>query len=168
MAYATESLATPLYVVGQSAVVKSAIAQFQNLSVDDKLAALWCVDAELERSAPPQTTQTARFQLAAGWLATLETMSPATRLQAIRAVVANENTPLSRGYGLLSLNTKLIAWEVLFAWMNEGSRWQIPSGAGRSKAAQTLSNTIVSKLNGGDKVAFFRQAIADMGIDPLA
>ncbi|MFN7659717.1 MAG: orange carotenoid protein N-terminal domain-containing protein, partial [Dolichospermum sp.] len=90
--------------------IPATIAVFKALSIDDQLAVLWYAYTEMGRSITPAATGAARLQLAEGLLNQIKQMSHPEQLEVMRDLAAQRNTPISRAYGILSVNTKLAFW----------------------------------------------------------
>lgn len=137
-----------------------------SLSVDDRLALLWFVYTEMGKSITPAAPGAARLHLADGLLHQIKSMSAADQLQAMRDLATNANTPISRAYGVLSANTKLAVWYQLAEWMNQGFVVGMPPGYQLSRDAQKVLKAI-QELDFGQQITVLRNAVIDMGVDPL-
>ncbi|MGC9505821.1 orange carotenoid protein N-terminal domain-containing protein [Baaleninema sp.] len=167
MAYATT--ANPaLSVVDSAALVPAVAARFSRLSVDDQLALLWFVYTEMGKSITPAAPGAARLHLAEGLLEQIKAMQPEEQLQVMRDLAAKRNTPTSRAYGALSVNTKLAFWYRLAQWMDEGTVIGVPQGYRMSRPAQEILNVLVTKADFSQQISILRKAVIDMGIDPLS
>ena len=97
--------------------VINVIAVFKSLSVDEQLAVLWFTYTEMGRSITPAATGSARLRLATGLLNQIKQMTHDQQLQVMRDLAAQNNTHISRSYGVLSPNTKLAFWYELSEMM---------------------------------------------------
>lgn len=172
MTYTTESTSTIFSNRFNSGVqladaVPATIALYQNLSVDDQLALLWCVYTEMGRSITPAAPGAARLQLTEGLLNCFKQMSHAEQLQAMRDLITKKNTPVSRAYGIFSNNTKLAFWYELSELMVQGFVVPMPAGYKPSRDVVKVLETI-QQLDFGQQITVLRSAVVDMGVDTLA
>lgn len=172
MAYATTSnLATnstsSLSLVEPTALVPEVSARIQRLTTDDQLALLWFVYREMGKSITPAAPGAARLHLAEGLLEQIRNMSDEEQLAVMRDLVAKRNTPISRSYGVLSVNTKLAFWYRLAQWMDDGTVVGMPPAYQLSAAAKDVLNILVTKADFSQQISILRKAVIDMGIDPL-
>ncbi|MDF5724161.1 MAG: orange carotenoid protein N-terminal domain-containing protein [Rhizonema sp. PD37] len=146
--------------------VTSTVAVFKTLTVDDRLAVLWYTYTEMGRSITPAATGTARLQLAEGLLIQIKQMPHSEQLQAIRDLAANNNTPISSSYGVLSANTKLAFWYELSELMVKGFVIPIPDGYKLSHDGAKILEAL-KLLDFGQQIIVLRKIVTDMGVDPL-
>jgi Orange carotenoid protein, N-terminal len=166
MAYTTDFSAN-LLLNTQIVDVPSTTASFQRLSVDDKLALLWFAYTQIGRSITPAAPGAARLQFAEGLLNQFKQMSHDEQYEAMRDLVRKVSTPITRSYGVLSVNTKLAFWYQLAELMKEGVVIPVPANYQMSRAAsETLA--AIEKLDFSQQITVLRNAVADMGVDPLA
>lgn len=147
--------------------VSSAIAAFKRLAVDEQLGLLWALYKDMGRSVTPAATGAARLQFAEGLLQQVKEMSEQEQLQFMRDLAANRSTPETRAYGVLGNNTKLAFWYQLAVLMDEGTVVPVPASYKLSTDAAKMFAEI-SQLDFGQQITVMRQAVVDMGIDPLA
>ncbi|NER26800.1 MAG: Orange carotenoid protein [Symploca sp. SIO1C4] len=148
-------------------VVTTTTAQIKRLSVDDQLALLWFAYTEIGRSITPAAPGAARLQFAEGLLNQIKQMPHQEQFQAMRDLVNKVNSPISRSYGVLSVNTKLAFWYQLAEMMKEGLVIPVPAGYKMSRqASQALAN--LTNLEFGQQITVMRKVVANMGVDPLA
>ncbi|MCH2243228.1 MAG: Orange carotenoid protein [Crocosphaera sp.] len=151
----------------QALDVNSVTEQFQSLSTDDKLGLLWVAYTEIGRSITPAAPGAARLQFAEGLLNQFKNMSQDEQLQAMRDLVNKVSTPVSRAYGVFTNNTKLAFWYTLAELMEAGVVIPVPPSYGLSEEANKTLSTIQS-LDFNKQITVLRNAVCDMGIDPLA
>lgn len=147
--------------------VPSTTALFKRLNTDDQLAVLWFAYTEMGRSITPAAPGAARLQFAEGLLTSIKAMSHEEQLQAMRDLVRKVSTPITRAYGILSVNTKLAFWYQLAELMNEGAVVPVPANYKMTPAANAVLNSI-EKLDFSQQITVLRNAVIDMGVDPLA
>ena len=147
--------------------VPATTAQIKRLSVDDQLALLWFAYTEIGRSITPAAPGAARLQLAEGLLNQIKQMSHAEQFQVMRDLVTKANTQISRSYGILSINTKLAFWYQLAEMMKNGFVVPVPAGYRMSRDTEKALETL-QQLDFGQQITVLRNAVVDMGVDPLA
>jgi len=145
----------------------STTALFNQLSVDDKLAVLWFAYTGIGRSITPAAPGAARLQLAEGLLEQIKQMSHDDQLRVMRELATNVNTPICRSYGVLSVNTKLAFWYQLAEMMKAGTVVPMPLGYKLSAIASRVLNELTA-LDMGQQITVLRNAVVNMGVDPLA
>ena len=151
----------------QAESIASAISVFKALSVDDQLSLLWSVYTEMGRSITPAATGPARLHLAEGLLNQIKEMEFSEQLKAIRDLVSQRNTPVSRAYGVLSPNTKLAFWYELSEMMVKGIVVPVPISYQLSNDGIAVLATL-KELDFGQQITILRKIVSDMGVDPLA
>ncbi|WP_048320769.1 orange carotenoid protein N-terminal domain-containing protein, partial [Crocosphaera watsonii] len=122
---------------------------------------------EIGRSITPAAPGAARLQFAEGLLNQFKNMSQDEQLQAMRDLVNKVSTPVSRAYGVFTNNTKLAFWYTLAELMEAGVVIPVPPSYGLSEEANKTLSTIQS-LDFNKQITVLRNAVCDMGIDPLA
>ena len=147
--------------------IPATIAVFKALSIDDQLAVLWYAYTEMGRSITPAATGAARLQLAEGLLNQIKQMSHPEQLEVMRDLSAQRNTPISRAYGILSVNTKLAFWYELSELMVKGFVIPVPAGYQLSRDGSQVLETL-KELDFGQQITVLRKVVSDMGVDPLA
>lgn len=147
--------------------IPATIAVFKALNIDDQLAVLWYAYTEMGRSITPAATGAARLQLAEGLLNQIKQMSHPEQLEVMRDLAAQRNTPISRAYGILSVNTKLAFWYELSELMVKGFVIPVPAGYQLSRDGSQVLETL-KELDFGQQITVLRKVVSDMGVDPLA
>ncbi len=153
--------------VGFAAPVTNAIQAFKGLTIDEQLGLLWVIYDNMGRSITPAAPGAARLQFAEGLLSDVKVMAPQEQLQFMRDLVAQKNTALTRSYGVLSNNTKLAFWYQLAEAMRTGEVVPVPSFYKLSQGAMAVFGQI-SRLEFNQQITVLRQAVVDMGVDPIA
>lgn len=154
------------YSTQRSDVVVKAIASFQSLSVDERLAVLWFVYTEMGHSITPVATGSARLRLAAGLLEEIKQMSHNEQLQVMRDLAAQKNTQISRSYGVLSPNSKLAFWYELSELMVKGIVIPAPVEYQLSQQGYYVLETL-KELDFAQQITVLRKVVTDMGVDPF-
>jgi hypothetical protein len=146
--------------------VLSATQLFKSLSVDDQLALLWYVYTEMGRSITPAAPGAARMQFAEGVLNQIKQMSHSQQLEVMRDLAGKRNTPISRSYGIWSINTKLAFWFELSELMVQGFVAPMPPNYQPSRdVVQVLES--IKELDFGQQITVLRNSVANMGVDPF-
>ncbi|MGB5594103.1 MAG: orange carotenoid protein N-terminal domain-containing protein [Crocosphaera sp.] len=151
----------------QAVDVTSVTAQFQSLSTDDKLGLLWVAYTENGRSITPAAPGAARLQFAEGIINEIKNMSQDEQLQLMRDLTNKISTPITRAYGVLTNNTKLAFWYQLAELMEAGVVIPVPPYYQLSQEANATLVALQS-LDFNQQITVLRNAVCDMGVDPLA
>ena len=138
-----------------------------SLSVDDQLALLWYVYTQMGRSITPAAPGAARMQFAEGVLNQIKQMSHGQQLEVMRDLAAKRDTPISRSYGIWSVNTKLAFWFELSELMVQGFVAPIPPNYQASGDVEQALESI-KELDFGQQITVLRNAVVNMGVDPFA
>jgi hypothetical protein len=147
--------------------VATVTQQIKTLSVDDQLGLLWVIYTEIGRSITPAAPGAARLQFAEGLLNQVKAMTPEQQLTFMRNLVNQVSTPQTRAYGVLTNNTKLAFWYQLAELMEKGEVIPVPVGYTLSQSAN-LALMALQKLDFNQQITVLRNAVVDMGVDPLA
>lgn len=147
--------------------VPSTTAQYKSLNTDDKLAVLWFAYTEMGRSITPAAPGAARLQFAEGLLNQIKAMSHTEQLETMRDLVKKVSNPITRSYGVLSVNTKLAFWYQLAEMMKEGTVVPVPANYKMTREANIVL-TALQRLDFSQQITVLRNAVVDMGVDPLA
>ncbi len=158
---------TNTFLTNPIGAVETTLQEFQKLSTDEQLAALWFIYLETGKSITPAAPGAARLQLAQGLMDQVKAMSHQDQLQFMRNLVEKVNTPETRSYGVLSPNTKLAFWYRLAQWMEEGTVVPMPSGYQLSKAGKQVIGKI-QNLDFNQQITILRRCVVDMGVDAFA
>ncbi len=171
MVFTTNSLqnlsSNNLNYSNQVDAVAIATESFKRLKIDDQLGVLWFAYTEMGKSITPAAPGAARLQLAEGLLTQIKEMSKEEQLQAMRDLAAKNNTQICRSYGVLSANTKLAFWYELAELMSKGIVIPVPVGYQLPQDGLQALATI-RELDFGQQITVLRNAVVDMGVDPLA
>ncbi|MFP4133683.1 MAG: orange carotenoid protein N-terminal domain-containing protein [Halothece sp.] len=155
---------TNTFINSPVGAVETTLQEFQKLSTDEQLAALWFIYLETGKSITPAAPGAARLQLAQGLMDQVKAMSHQEQLQFMRNLVEKVNTPESRSYGVLSPNTKLAFWYRLAQWMEEGTVVAMPSGYQLSQPGRQVIGKI-QNLDFNQQITLLRRCVVDMGVD---
>jgi len=166
MAFTLQS-AQAIFSADQSvSPIPPALERFNALALEDQLAFFWYAYTEMGRSITPAALGAARMEFVQGLLDEIKSLSQAQQTQAMVDIASRADTPISRSYGIFSVNVKLGFWYQLGVWMQEGKVAGIPEGYQMSPEATTLLAD-VKKLDGGEQITVLRSIVVDMGYDPI-
>lgn len=146
--------------------IPPALERFNTLDLEDQLAFFWYAYTEMGRSITPAALGAARMEFVQGLLDEIKSLPKAQQTQAMVDIATHADTPISRSYGIFSVNVKLGFWYQLGVWMQEGKVTGIPEGYQMSPEATTLL-TDIKKLDGGEQITVLRSIVVDMGYDPM-
>ncbi|MDB9314714.1 orange carotenoid protein N-terminal domain-containing protein [Spirulina sp. CS-785/01] len=163
MAYTTNAISTTQF----ANPVADITSRLKSLSATDQLALLWFAYTQMGKSITPAAPGAARLQFAEGLINGFKEMSYDEQMQAMRDLANKVDSPVSRAYGILGTNTKLAFWYVLAEMMVEGTVIPVPTYYRMSEPALRLLDAI-GRLEFGQQITVLRNAVADMGFDPLA
>ncbi|MGK7909559.1 MAG: orange carotenoid protein N-terminal domain-containing protein [Synechococcus sp.] len=147
--------------------VPVALAAFNRLTTDEKLGLLWVIYVNMGGSITPAATGVARLQFTQGLLEQVKALNPEQQFQFMRDLVNCSNTAMTRAYGLLTNNTKLAFWYQLAELMRTGDVIEVPANYALSSAANLVYSSIEA-LEFNQQITLLRQAVINMGVDPLA
>jgi hypothetical protein len=147
--------------------ISEALASFEHLVVDDRLALLWAMHQSVGCSLTACAPGAARLFLTQGLLNRVKQMSPAEQLSVIRDLLTRTDTPITRQYGMFVPKTKLAFWSQLFEWMYKGEVAPVSTSYELSPTGVQLFKQIMS-LDYNEQIELVRQALIDTGIDPEA
>ncbi len=165
MTYTIESAQSIFSSTQVPSPIPATIALFEQLGVDDQLALLWYAYTELGRSITPAAPGAARLQLAEGVLNQIKQMTAQEQTQVMRDLANHADTPISRSYAVLSVNTKLAFWFELGELMKQGVVAPIPPGYQMSSGVKVVLEAI-QKLDPGQQITVLRNTTVNMGFEP--
>lgn len=85
----------------------------------------------------------------------------------MRDLVKKVSNPITRSYGILSLNTKLAFWYQLAKMIKEGTVVPVPANYKMTREVNIVL-TALQRLDFSQQITVLRNAVVDMGVDPLA
>ncbi len=165
MAFTIESAQAMFAGSGLASPIPGILANFEELSVEDRLAVLWYAYTETGKSITRAALGAASMALVEGMLNDIKVMSKTEQTQLMFDLAGRVDTPLGRTYGYFSANTKLGFWYQLADWMNEGIVAPIPADYSGSADALLVLEAI-KKLDGGQQIQVLRDIVVNMGFDP--
>ncbi len=145
--------------------INEVIESLEQLSIDDQLALLWYVYEGMGDSVTPAAPGAAGEDIAEGLFNQVKEKSPEEQLQIQRDIAGRKNTQMSRQYGSLGENTKLLFWYLLAEGMSSETIIPMPEDYQMSEDIQQLL-TRVKALEYEEQITFLRQVVMGMGAEP--
>jgi hypothetical protein len=142
-----------------------ALQTFQRFNVDDKLAFLWFLYTKMGNSITPAAPGAAGEGIAEGLFNQVKAMSHEEQLQAQRDLLAQKNTTITREYGSLSENTKLLFWYRLAQGMENGIIVPMPDDYQMPDDSRDLLAALET-FDFEQQITFLRNAVAPTGSEP--
>lgn len=147
------------------ASLEQALNSFNNLTVDDKLALLWFVYTKMGDSVTPAAPGAASDEIAEGLYNQVKELSHQEQLEVQRNLFQGKDTLISREYGSLSENTKLLFWYRLAQGMEEKTIIPMPEDYQLAGNAQQLLSKI-EDMEFDYQITFLREAVGKAGSEP--
>ncbi|MGB7442185.1 MAG: orange carotenoid protein N-terminal domain-containing protein [Coleofasciculaceae cyanobacterium] len=147
--------------------IEQALKDFGNLTVDDQLALLWFVYESMGESITPAAPGAAASEISEGLFNQVKELSHEEQLQVQRNLLSNQNTLISREYGSLSDNSKLLFWYRLAQGMEEGTIVPMPDNYESSQQVKKLL-TALETIDFEQQITFLRSAVASTGSAPAS
>ncbi len=140
---------------------QNAVQAFAQLGTDGKLALLYLIYEKMGDSITPVAPEAAEPNLAPGLLRDFLKLSDEEQLAAMRAIVNREDTPLSRAYGGLRENNRLLVWYTWAVAMGDTVvGW--PQDYSVTQALKDLLSQ-VEGLSFEQQISVLREVARDMG-----
>ncbi|MBW4647601.1 MAG: Orange carotenoid protein [Kastovskya adunca ATA6-11-RM4] len=142
-----------------------ALQEFKNLNVDDQLALLWFVYTEMGKSITPAAPGAAGDEIAEGLFNQVKEKSHEEQLQLQRDFLNNADNTISREYGSLSDNTKLLFWYRLAQGMESTTIVPMPP----DYQLQGKAKELLEALKGAEfeqQITFLRNSVTSSGASP--
>ncbi|MEL6159665.1 MAG: orange carotenoid protein N-terminal domain-containing protein [Cyanobacteria bacterium J06623_5] len=133
-------------------------AQFDSLSVDQKLATLWHVYDGLSEEVIENPDDNKESDSSSDLYNQLAEKSEDEQLQFMRDTLSGQSNDLSNTYSKLSNTTKIALWYRLGQGMAKGSVVNVPSDYELSNEAQELVNQI-NQIDFEQRYIFMRNAV---------
>ncbi len=147
--------------------VTQALQAFRGLNVDDQLALLWFVYTKMGDSITPAAPGRAGEEFADSLYEQVKAMSHDEQLQVQRDLLSGADTLISREYGSLSANTKLLFWYRLAQGMESAVIVPMPPNYELKGEAKDLL-TAVEGADFEQQITFLRDSVAPTGAEPRA
>ncbi|WP_036477174.1 orange carotenoid protein N-terminal domain-containing protein [Myxosarcina sp. GI1] len=145
--------------------VDRALSAYNSLSVDDKLAFLWYVYKDMGDSVTPAAPGAAGADISGGLFNQVKEKSFEEQLDIQRKLISGQDSLISREYGSLSANTKLLFWYQLAQGMDEGTIVPMPDDYKASGSVEQLLPQIES-LDSEQQITLLRNAVVNAGTEP--
>lgn len=142
--------------------ITAALNEFKSLTTDTQLALLWFIYTKMGSSITPAAPGAAAPPIAEGLYNQVKELSHEEQLQIQRDLLQQTNNEISREYGALSDNTKLLFWYRLAQGMETGEIVPMPEGYKLDQKAQTLLGTL-ENLEFEQQITFLRQVVSPTG-----
>ncbi|MBO3459634.1 Orange carotenoid protein [Aetokthonos hydrillicola Thurmond2011] len=149
--------------------IQENVKAFQNLNVDDQLAAFWFIYKQMGSSVTPAApgASTASPDIAEGLFNQIKEKSHEDQLQFQRDLINKADNEYTRMYGSLSDTTKLLFWYRLSQGMDDTTIIPVPADYQPSSEVQAVVNKIAS-LDYEQQITVFRDYVSPMGAQPKA
>jgi hypothetical protein len=147
--------------------ISQALQAFRSLNVDDQLALLWFVYTKMGDSITPAAPGRAGVEIADGLFDQVKVLSHDEQLQVQRDLLSNADTLISREYGSLSDNTKLLFWYRLAQGMESATIVPMPPNYELNGEAKALLAAIEA-ADFEQQITFLRDAVEPTGASPKA
>lgn len=143
------------------------LSAYKNLSTDDKLALLWYVYTKMGDSITPAApgSDAVGTDIAEGLFNQVKELSFEEQLDVQRKIISNQDCLISREYGSLKENTKLLFWYRLAQGMDEGIIIPMPDNYQASGSVQQLLSQI-ENIDFEQQITFLRNAVVSGGTEP--
>jgi hypothetical protein len=144
---------------------EQALQAFRRLNVDDQLALLWFVYTKMGDSITPAAPGRAGEDIAETLYNQVKAMSHDEQLQAQRDLLSNRDNQLSREYGSLSANTKLLFWYRLAQGMESSTIVPMPPNYELKGDAKDLLAALEA-MDFEQQITFLRSTVEPTGAQP--
>lgn len=145
--------------------LEQALSKFRGLDVDTQLAFLWFVYTKMGQSITPAAPGAAQTEIAEGLYNQVQALSFEEQLQAQRDFLQSNDTQLSREYGSLSDNTKLLFWYRLAQGMDAKTIVPMPENYEFSQEGKALLGQL-ENMDFEQQITFLRQSVEPTGAAP--
>ena len=145
--------------------VSQGLQAFRSLNVDDQLALLWFVYTKMGETIKPAAPGRAGTEIAEGLYEQVKAMSHEEQLQVQRDLLKGTDTLISREYGSLSDNTKLLFWYRLAQGMDSAIIVPMPPNYELQGEAKDLLSAI-EQADFEQQITFLRDAVEPTGAEP--
>jgi hypothetical protein len=147
--------------------VDRGLEAFRSLNVDEQLALLWFVYTKMGDSITPAAPGRAGEDIAASLFDRVKALSHEEQLQVQRDLLSNADTEISREYGSLSANTKLLFWYRLAQGMESATIVPMPPNYELNAQAKDLLSAL-EKAEFEQQITFLRDVVEPTGARPRA
>lgn len=146
---------------------EQAVESFKRLNVDDQLAVLWFVYTDMGSQVTPAAPGSSSVapEIAEGLFNQVKELSHEEQLQVQRDLLSGKDALISREYGSLSANTKLLFWYRLAQGMESATIVPMPSGYELPQEGKDLMSAL-ENLDFEQQITFLRDAVVGTGSEP--
>lgn len=141
------------------------VERFKSLKIDDQLALLWYVYTEMGDRITPAAPATAEPAIAEGLFDQVKALSHQEQLEVQRNLLKGSDTLISREYGSLSDNTKLLFWYRLAQGMEKEIIIPMPEDYELPEEGRQLLAALES-MEFEQQITFLRNCVTDSGSEP--
>lgn len=141
------------------------INNFTALKIDEKLALLWFVYTKMGQSITPAAPGAAESEIAEGLYNQVKELSHQEQLEVQRNLFTGKNTLISREYGSLTENTKLLFWYRLAQGMESEVIIPMPKKYELGDNAKQLLGNLES-MDFEQQITFLRKIVMNGGSEP--
>lgn len=145
--------------------LSQALQTFRKLNVDDQLALLWFIYTKMGDSITPAAPGRAAEDIADNLFNQVKGMSHEEQLQVQRDLLSNADTEISREYGSLSANTKLLFWYQLAQGMESSVIVPMPPNYELQGEAKKLLEAM-ENADFEQQITFLRESVEPTGAQP--
>lgn len=142
--------------------VTPALDEFNGFDTDTQLALLWFLYTKMGGLVTPAAPGAAEPPIAEGLYNQVKELSRDEQLQIQRDFLEQANNQISREYGSLSDNTKLLLWYRLAQGMEAGEIVPMPEGYELDERADTLLAALET-LDFEQQITFLRKVVSPSG-----
>lgn len=150
----------------QKGNIDQSLSTFRGLSVDTQLAFLWFVYTKMGESITPAAPGAAEPDIADGLYNQVKELSQEEQLQVQRDILQQTSTPITREYGALSNNTRLLFWYRLAQGMEEGTIIPMPENYQLADEAKNLLAALET-MDFNQQITFLRKVVEPSGSDSI-
>lgn len=138
------------------------VADFNQLSTDEKLGVLWVIYDNMDGSITPAAPGAATPQFTQKLLDQVKAMEPEQQLDFMRDLVNRNSTEYTQQYKGFTNDNKLVFWYQLAVLMTKGEVIPVPDNYSPSASASQVFNSVVA-LDFNSQITVLRDAVMEMG-----
>ena len=142
-----------------------ALGSFSGLGTDEKLAFLWFVYTKMGGSITPAAPAAAGPDIAEGLYNQVKDLSHEDQLQLQRDLFEGKSSTITREYGSLSENTKLLFWYRLAQGMEDGTIIPMPDDYEMASEGKQLLGSL-ENMEFDQQITFLREVVGAIGSEP--
>ncbi|MGC9504123.1 orange carotenoid protein N-terminal domain-containing protein [Baaleninema sp.] len=154
------------HTVFKNDTLEQSIDHFPRFALDEQLALLWKMRSYFE-AAVRTTAADESDTFARNLFENIQGKSFEEQCECLQDIASNENTQLSREYGALYTDKKLVFWHLIGRGVEEGSIAPLPEDYHLSPPAQEFLQAL-EEANATEKLALLRCVVETLGVNPMA